>query len=181
MLLEKGAWLFLFSKNRHFNPYNLCNPCAFPPIQTQAEPRSAFRAANAATTQSVGPADLTQIAYPNKIFDLNNEYDPITSTFTPKQDGIYLIIASLSFNPNVPSNYSLRMFIDINRETAAAADNDFFGEEVTVTSNLLNVSTITQLSRNDNVQILAQATVDGITVPDQIFMHFEAVRFPFLI
>ncbi|MCU5581168.1 hypothetical protein OCF65_11795 [Bacillus toyonensis] len=161
------------SKNRCYVPWL---PCAFPPIPETSVLRSAFRAFNATTTQNVGSADLTQIVYPNKVFDLNNEYDPITSTFTPKQDGIYLIIASLSFSPNVPSNYSLRMFIDINRERAAAADNDFFGEEVTVTSNLLSVSTITQLSKNDNVQILAQATADGITVPGQSFIHFESAK-----
>ncbi|MFF0826809.1 hypothetical protein ACFYU8_01505 [Brevibacillus sp. NPDC003359] len=75
---------------------------------------SAFRAVNQTTTQRVGPADLTTIEYPDELFDLNNEYNPSTSAFTPKQDGVYLVIASLGFLSDVPTNYSVRIFIGIN-------------------------------------------------------------------
>jgi hypothetical protein len=82
---------------------------------------------------------------------------------------------SISFVPDVATNYSCRMFIAINEEDAAAADNDFFAADVPVT-NLVSVSTVTNLSKGDRVFILAQATTNGTTVPDPIFMHFEAIR-----
>lgn len=136
---------------------------------------SAFRAA-ASTSQAIGPADITQIMYPDQEFDLNNEYDPGTSTFEPKQDGIYLIIASLAFVPDVAANYSVRMFIVINDVNVAAADNDFFGAPLT-NNNHVSVSTITKLFKGDRVQIFAQAIIDGNTDPDPSFNHFEAARF----
>ncbi|EJQ50578.1 hypothetical protein QUG02_14020 [Bacillus hominis] len=157
-------------------------PCAFPISESVLIPQSGFRAINRELEQKVGPADLTLISYPNEIFDLNNEYNPITSTFTPKQNGVYLIIASIGFFPNVPASYSARLFITINGE-AVVADNDFLSEELEIV-NILSVSTILKLSAGSNVQVIAQATTDGNTVPEPLggtvdFMHFEAVRFPF--
>ncbi|MDR4983957.1 hypothetical protein CN491_08685 [Bacillus cereus] len=156
-------------------------PCAFPVSEPIFIPQSGFRAINREFEQSVGPADLTSISYPNEIFDLNDEYNPITSTFTPKQDGVYLIIASIGFFPNVPASYSARIFITINGE-AVVADNDFLSEELEIV-NLVSVSTIIKLDAGSNVQVIAQATADGKTVPEPLlgtvdFMHFEAARFP---
>ncbi|MEH7393596.1 hypothetical protein V7149_19680 [Bacillus sp. JJ1503] len=140
---------------------------------------SAFRAVNINTEQSVGPADFTLIAYPNVIYDLNEEYDNdpnFPNTFIPKQDGIYLIIASMSFVPGPDAtNYSCRMLIAINEEDTAAADNDFFGVDVQVT-NLVSVSSVTNLSKGDRVFIFGQATTDGNTLPEPSFMHFEAIK-----
>ncbi|MGG4441173.1 hypothetical protein [Brevibacillus fortis] len=129
----------------------------------------------------MGPADLTAIEYPDELFDLNNEYNPSTSTFTPKHNGVYLIIASLGFFANVPTSYSVRIFIAING-TLRVADNDFLGEELAIV-NLVSASSILQLSAGDAVQVFAQATTDGTTVPEPLentvhFMNFEAARFP---
>ncbi|MED4650703.1 hypothetical protein ABES13_17680 [Bacillus pseudomycoides] len=165
------------SKNRNF-----FDPCAFPlPIPGSVVPQSAFRAINETIEQSVGPADLTQIEYPSEVFDLNNEYDPSTSTFIPKQDGVYSVIASIGFLPEDVISYSVRIFIVVNGNLRVA-DNDFLGEELLIV-NLVSVSAILNLSKGDRVQVIAQATTDGNTVPEPLentvhFMHFEAARFP---
>ncbi len=139
---------------------------------------SAFKAVNETTAQSVGPNPV-QIEYPDEIFDLNNEYNPSTSTFTPKQDGVYSIIASIGFLPNNSKKYSVRIFIVVNGDPVAA-DNDFMHLPIV---NLVNVSTILKLSEGDEVQVSAQATTNGNTVPEPLentvhFTHFEAARFP---
>ncbi|MEJ9228923.1 hypothetical protein LAV79_05380 [Peribacillus butanolivorans] len=142
---------------------------------------AAFRAVNTKIPQKVGPADLTQIKYPEEQFDLNNEYNPNTSTFTPKHDGVYSIIASIGFISDVPTDYSVRIFIVVNGDLIVA-DNDFLGEELPIV-NLVSVSTILKLSSGDEVQVFAQATTDGNTVPEPLentvfFMNFQAARFP---
>lgn len=85
------------------------------------------------------------------------------------------------FFPDVPASYSARIFITINGE-AVVADNDFLSEELEIV-NLVSVSTILKLPAGSNVQVIAQATTDGKTVPEPLlgtvdFMHFEAARFP---
>jgi hypothetical protein len=145
-------------------------------VEPHKAQQSVFMAA-ATTSQEVGPADITQIMYPDQILDLNNEYNQGTSTFEPKQDGVYFIIARLAYVPDVGRNYGVKMFIIINDENVAAADNDFFGAPLT-NNNHVSVSTLTQLSKGDRVQIFAQAITDGNTDPDPSLTHFEAIRFP---
>lgn len=142
---------------------------------------SAFRAVNNTVHQSF-PAGPTpnQIAYPTEIFDLNNEYNPSTSIFKPKQDGVYSIIAGIRFNPDVPTNYSSRILIVVTRGniiTDIVQDNDFFGPDVPF-PNILSVSGILQLSAGDKVGVFVTCTTNGVYFPDPTAMHFEAARFP---
>jgi len=142
---------------------------------------SGFRAVNTKVPQKVGPADLTQIKYPEVQFDLKHEYNPKTSTFTPKHDGVYSIIASIGFISDVPTDYSVRIFIVVNG-VLKVADNDFLGEQLPIV-NLVSVSTILKLSSGDDVQVFAQATTDGTTETEPLentvfFMNFQAARFP---
>lgn len=161
------------SKNKHFDS---CNPCAFPPIQEQ--PQSAFRAINIAFEQDVtADVPVIPVLYPNEIFDLNNEYDPITSTYTPKQDGVYLIIASVNFFPDIVTNYRVLVLIRVN-DIPVASDNDFFGE--IPIGDVTSVSAILPLKAGDTVNVAASSSTDG-TILSTAFAfptHFEAARFP---
>lgn len=123
-----------------------------------------------------------QIKYPTKIFDLNDEYDQATSTFTPKQDGVYLIISGVRFSPNIPTNYSVRMLIVVSvNEKDVIKDvvqrNDFFGQEVPF-PNLTSISAILQLSAGDKVRIFSSTLIDGVYFNDPTSAHFEAARLP---
>ncbi|MCO1602809.1 hypothetical protein [Desulfosporosinus nitroreducens] len=138
---------------------------------------SAFRAVNNSTQQSVA-ADIpvVPVMYPNQVFDLNNEYDPVCSTFTPKQDGIYSVIASVDFYPDITQvNHRVLISIQINGNPVVV-DNDFFGE-ITF-RNVTSVSAILQLTAGDAVNVSAVSSTNGFLTDVPLGMHFEAARLP---
>ena len=137
---------------------------------------SAFRAVNNTAGQNVtANTQVVPVAYPNEIFDLNNEYDPVASTFTPKQDGVYSIIASVNFFPVETINYRVLINILINGNPVVA-DNDFFGESPF--SDVTSVSAILQLTAGDKVNVSAVSSTNGFLIANPLAMHFEAARFP---
>ncbi len=136
---------------------------------------SAFRAVNNTAEQSVtADTPVVPVLYPDKIFDLNNEYDPVASTFTPKQDGVYSIIASVSFAGRT-INFRVLTSIQINGNPVVA-DNDFFGE--IPFSDVTSVSAILQLTAGDKVNVSAVSSTEGFLLANPLVMHFEAARLP---
>ena len=142
---------------------------------------AAFRAVNNTAEQNVTADTLVvPVLYPDELFDLNNEYDPVASTFTPKQDGVYSIIASVNFGPVVdgvivPTNYRVLIVIRINGNPVVA-DNDFFGE-IPIGSGI-TVSAILQLTAGDEVNVAAISSTNGVFFANPLGMHFEAARLP---
>jgi len=140
---------------------------------------SAFRAVNNAN-QTVPENTFVKVNYQVKQFDLANEYNPITSTFRPNNNGVYLVSGTISFAPNNTNvNYRVRIEIRVNGRPAIAIDNDFFGP--INFGNVANVSTILKLRSRDQVEIFAQSSTAGIialNADGQASTHFEAARFP---
>lgn len=140
---------------------------------------SAFRAVNRTTPQKVtADTPLFPVLYPDKAFDLNKEYNPITSTFTPKQDGIYLIIASISFFPkDITTNYRVVINIRVNG-IPVVTDNAFFGSNPVPTGDQASVSAILQLEAGDDVNVSVFITTNGMIIaePEPRGNHFEAAR-----
>lgn len=168
---------------------NICkrimNSCAHK--RDSARP-SAFMAANTTTEQNVtAETPVVPVIYPNEIFDLNNEYDPVASTFTPKQPGVYSIIASVVFSPRVcgefvQTNYRVLVTIQVNG-TDVVADNDFWGILPTTTeiNDATSVSAILKLNAGDKVNVTASSSMNGVFLPGTVAvysMRFEAARFP---
>jgi hypothetical protein len=145
---------------------------------------SAFRAINITVTQDVtADVPVIPVQYPTEIFDLNDEYDPLTSTFTPKQDGVYLVIASVNFNPPtvdgviIPTNYRVLTLIRVNG-IPVVSDNDFFGE-IPIGA-VSSVSSILPLQAGDSVNVATSVSTDGTIIPNPFAppTRFEAARFP---
>lgn len=140
-------------------------------------PQSAFRA-----TRS-GPQDLsglrTAITFPNERFDLNAEYDPMTSTFAPKQDGVYMINASIIFFAAPQASSSVFLFVSLNGGVSVASSANAFMDATQ--PNIVTISTIEQLNVGDLVQISAFSSVPGAVVGSNSFItdsYFSAARFP---
>lgn len=148
------------------------------------EKPSAFKAVNSTSLQDV-TADMAvfPVSYPDVVFDLNNEYNPATSIFTAKQDGVYSIIGSVNFGPFSdeefnnfnPAVYRGLILIFVNN-APVAADNDF-ASEIPI-GNVISVSTIHQLSAGDQVRILFTNSIDGIIFRNPLGTRFEAARLP---
>ncbi|MFY0760911.1 ABC transporter permease [Metabacillus dongyingensis] len=141
------------------------------------EPESAFRAEKNEAAQPIVAGAGVFVDFPNEIFDLNNEYNPVTSIFTPTQTGVYSICANVSFLPNNPTiDHATNLSIQVNGIQQVSSDNFFIGG-VGITSNVNGACTIVQLQPGDTVRVVFLSTVDGIisSVSDT---NFEAARFP---
>jgi hypothetical protein len=139
---------------------------------------SAFRALNLTMPQNVSANTFVKAVFPTEQFDLANEYNPITSTFRPKKDGVYSIIATIGFSPNDQMlDYRTRIEIRVKGTTAIAIDNDFFGGN-TPFVNAVSVSTIYNLEAGDRLEVFVQSSIAGTIVTSEDGSHFEAARFP---
>ncbi|MGA5660498.1 exosporium leader peptide-containing protein [Bacillus bombysepticus] len=135
---------------------------------------SAFRAFKS-TDQSVTANTLSIVTFETTQFDLNGEYDGV-STFIPQQDGVYLIITTIIFSPTDDTlNYVTEVFITVN-SALIAGDDSFFGGN-TGFLNAVTVSTIVQLNAGDMVQVQAGSTIDGV-IASPLLTNFQAARFP---
>lgn len=153
---------------------------------------SAFRAVNSissVTDIQMVPAGFPvfPVNYRDVIFDLNNEYNPDSSTFKPKKDGVYLIIASITFFPN-DSNVNYRLVLNIRvNGIPVITDDEFFGPNTVGTGDQVSVSGILKLKADDEISVSLFSTTNGSigTVDDPNFpvtprgTHFEAARFTF--
>ncbi|MDN4866234.1 hypothetical protein P4573_28730 [Priestia megaterium] len=136
--------------------------------------KSAFRAVNTTNNQNVPEDTRVKVRFPNEQFDLANEYNPGSSTFIPKKDGVYSIIASVQFDPNHFNNpYRVLLIIQVNGKDVAR-DNDFFS--TIQFDNDVAVSTIIELNAGDIVEVFVVSSVAGEIVADSATTRFEAVR-----
>lgn len=141
---------------------------------------SAFRAVNT-VNQPVLANTSVKVLFQNEQFDLANEYNPVTSIFTPKTRGVYSVLGNITFSPNdFNVNYRARVEIRVNGNPAIAIDNDFFGTGVFF-NNDVSVTSILQLEAGDLVEIFAESSIAGVIVQNVNGLntvHFEAARFP---
>ncbi|WP_100373031.1 hypothetical protein [Bacillus sp. FJAT-45037] len=133
---------------------------------------SAFKAVNKSSVQVVPANQMIHVDYPDVDFDLNHEYCPVTSTFSPRHNGIYLVIASLNFAAVDPANRVL-INIEVNGQVVVS-DNDYWdlGTRTDVTA----VSGIVRLRVGDKVTISMESVSSGEIVNRPNATHFEAAR-----
>jgi len=122
---------------------------------------SAFRASKA-TNQPVAANATVKVLYQNERFDLANEYNPATSTFIPATDGVYNLIATVHFRPNM-LNVSYQIFVTFTiNGVITGADIEFKGgSAVFLNENIVETADILNLNAGDVVEVLAITTVPG--------------------
>ena len=138
---------------------------------------SAFRAL-ASNNQSILPLSRTKIQFANEQFDINNEYTPSSSTFAPKQTGIYSIDSSVVFGPSVTNQLtSISMNVLVNNAVVATTLKNF----VPAAAFSVEVSAILRLRPGDRVEITFTANREGqiflSELGNQVFTAFQAARF----
>ncbi|MDM5439861.1 hypothetical protein QUG02_17510 [Bacillus hominis] len=134
-------------------------------------PQSAFRAFNNEPQPITAAA--TKVLFPQVEYDLNTEYNPVTSTFIPAQGGVYLIQGTITMQ-NLPNSTSLE--IRVGGSTRAVETEYFPAESPRIL--VITVSAILQLQGGVPVEIFAFNTPDQNTAAASFFVHFEAARFP---
>ncbi|MEH6986860.1 C1q-like domain-containing protein [Cytobacillus firmus] len=112
--------------------------------------QSAFRAVRN-TNQRV--TEDSDVVYTVEQLDINNEYNPETGIFRPKQDGVYSLNAAVGYIPdNLNEGYFITLGFEVNGNLVTQDTEIFpFGEGVT------SVSTIIPLQENDSVKVVIRA------------------------
>ncbi|MDQ0061043.1 hypothetical protein [Paenibacillus harenae] len=95
-----------------------------------------------------GGNPFPQVLYGLEQFDLNGEYDPATSTFTPRRSGVYSIHASVSFDSNATVAVNVGIVIRANNDPILTDSETFpFGDGV------IDAGGIVRLQAGDRVQV----------------------------
>ncbi|MDX8363464.1 hypothetical protein [Cytobacillus sp. IB215316] len=142
-----------------------------------SDPQSAFRAENNIASQIINGTVSVRVNYPSEIFDLNNEYAPGTSTFTPSQSGVYSICANVLFLPNNTAiDHSTNMEIFVNLFRVAQTSSAYIGG--IIVQHPSSLCTIVQLQAGDNVTVTFRSSVGGNILNTGEGTNFEAARFP---
>ncbi|MGD6873764.1 C1q-like domain-containing protein [Sutcliffiella horikoshii] len=109
-------------------------------------------------------ADVSRkITFEEEQFDIGNIYNSTTSTFVPRESGVYYVAASFTFAPNENVPYRTRADIVVNGITVQV-DNDYWDQLGNL--NVVSVSAVLQLQAGDLVEIFGQSTVNGFIEPD---------------
>lgn len=141
---------------------------------------SAFRAISNTTVRLNGALERIKIFYPIVQYDLVNEYNAATSTFIPKDKGIYSLIASLSAarDASDTNEYILFLELRVNGKVIATAQN-YIGPAAPFTNQVFVTADI-QLQANDKVEVFAQSSRPVTTFPETDFSSaaFSATRLP---
>ncbi|CAG9620348.1 C1q-like domain-containing protein [Sutcliffiella rhizosphaerae] len=134
----------------------------------------AFRAVKE-TNQTVQANVPVKITFEEEQFDFGNIYNNTTSTFVPRESGVYYVASSFTFSPNNNVGYRTRVDIVVNG-TTVAADNDFWNLPNVL--NIVHVSAVLNLQAGDLVEIFGQSTTSGTIVSDfeAISTSFEAFK-----
>lgn len=96
---------------------------------------------NATSATLVLSSTYTQIPFDSEEFDLNDEYDPATHTFTAKQDGIYTIKVRINASNSI--NASINYGVCIRKNGVVVARENFANITVDVVFPELTVGIIT--------------------------------------
>lgn len=113
-------------------------------------------------------SDYAIIPFNELVFDLNNEFDALTHTFTAKQDGIYQIYAQINSSGGIAA--STDYGIQILKGTEVIAQENF--TNLNINLGLINLN-ITPPIRN--VQSLVQLT-EGESIQFRLFANLLSVN-----
>ncbi|WP_179958624.1 collagen-like protein [Bacillus sp. SH5-2] len=139
-------------------------------------PQSAFKAVKS-NNQNYSEGVFTQVTYESEVFDLNDEYNPITSTFIPKQNGVYFVLASMIIVVlDHAEKLDSRLNILVNNIpviTVTEAFPSFFTFNA-----IISISGILRLNAGDKVTVGLECFDPGVINSFPNSTHFEAARFP---
>ena len=140
-------------------------------------PQSAFRAEKIFAQNITENIDI-KVSYEDQIFDLNDEYDPLTSTFTPKQGGVYFVFAIVSLELfGLDLSHIAILNINVNNNLTLGSEGIYPAGLPAIPT--LSVSGIIHLNAGDAVTVHFKClTADGIISDFPDVSHFEAARFP---
>ncbi|QFY83558.1 hypothetical protein D0808_20200 [Bacillus subtilis] len=144
---------------------------SFAPMTNQ--PISAFRATSNMNL-SVAANAASGVLFQNVQFDLANEYNPGTSTFSPRTAGVYSLNASVEFQANANVGFNLEVVFLVNQDVVGGGNNQFQAGNLPA---VVAITEILQLNAGDTVTVAMRSTAAGV-IQATARTHFAAARVP---
>ncbi|MGO4544627.1 hypothetical protein AB4Z29_07510 [Paenibacillus sp. 2TAB23] len=132
--------------------------------------KSAFHAI-AGSDQFILDMIFTKVRYQAETLDLNHEFNTSTSTFQPKQTGIYTLQASIMFELNSITAVTLDLEIRINGVPRISDQENFTSQ-----TGMIDASGIVQLNTHDYVEVFARASGASGDIRSGLASRFEGAR-----
>ncbi|MFX3634759.1 MAG: hypothetical protein ACE3L7_23240 [Candidatus Pristimantibacillus sp.] len=132
--------------------------------------RSAFRAVSGVDQQLLD-GSISQVQYQVEELDLNNEYNSATSTFRPKQNGVYTLFASVFFRTTTVTSYTLNLEIRVNGVPRISDQEDYNN-----ISGIIDTGGIVNLNASDRVQVFARVIDKNVEIQSGLATRFEGAR-----
>ncbi|RCW45525.1 hypothetical protein [Paenibacillus prosopidis] len=135
--------------------------------------KSAFRAVSG-TDQTLLDDETAKVRYQVQELDLNNEYNPATSTFRPKHDGVYSLFASVFFEIITRPEVIIGLEIRVNG-APKISDQEIralFGPQ----RGIIDASGIVQLEARDRVEVFATFIGENAEIQSGVATRFEGAR-----
>jgi C1q domain. len=160
-------------RKRSCHPRKMRNTCSTIPVPLPFPSNNTLRSAFRATSnqfQTILSTQVPQVIYSQEEFDYGKEYNPATSTFTPKQNGVYSFTASVLYAAEPVTTVAVTLAVLVN-------DSPQLSVIQTLSSGrgVVLATGIVRLSKGDKVQVVIQANADGFISPST-GTRFEGFR-----
>ncbi|MGE7825782.1 ABC transporter permease [Paenibacillus sp. NPDC093718] len=132
--------------------------------------KSVFRAVSG-VDQIITDGVFSKVQYQVEELDLNNEYNSSTSTFTPKQRGVYSLLASVSFTTITLTPVRMDLEIRVNGVPRISDEENFEPR-----TGQIDAAGIIQLMARDRVEVFARATGENGIILSGFATRFEGAR-----
>lgn len=132
--------------------------------------KSAFRAVSG-IDQEITDGVFSKVQYQVEELDLRNEYNSSTSTFTPKQKGVYSLLASVSFTTVTLTPVRMDLEIRVNGVPRISEEENFEPR-----TGKIDAAGLIQLMARDRVEVFARATEENGTILSGFATRFEGAR-----
>lgn len=139
---------------------------------------SAFKATS---TQFVDSEKLAKVYFPTTLFDLAHEYNPKTSTFIPKKDGVYAVTASVNYvsvPPRTTTPSDTIIFITVNNKQQDLEDDFIINPANSSMSQVSQINDILNLNAGDRVEVFFAPLTSTGTILGNVGTFFASARFP---
>jgi hypothetical protein len=137
--------------------------------RTRRFQKSAFRAVSN-QFQTVISTTVPQVIYGQEVFDLGNEYNPATSTFTAKRNGVYTFFATVNYGTEPVTPVAVTLVVLVNDEVQIPVI-----ETLSSGSGIVLTTGVVKLSKGDTVQVVIRVTADGF-ISSGTGTRFEGYR-----
>ncbi|CAM3140571.1 hypothetical protein PALU110988_04425 [Paenibacillus lupini] len=131
--------------------------------------KSAFRAVSS-QFQTIISTTVPQVIYGQEVFDLGKEYNPATSTFTAKQNGVYTFFATVNYVTEPVTPVTVTLVVLVNDEVQIPVI-----ETLSSGRGIVLTTGVVKLRKGDTVQVVIRVSADGF-ISSGTGTRFEGYR-----